>query len=48
MLPLLREAPVGRIINVASSGGSLALDSDPTNPHPFGVRHVDPSASVVY
>jgi NAD(P)-dependent dehydrogenase (short-subunit alcohol dehydrogenase family) len=33
MLPLLREAPVGRIVNVASSGGSLTLNSDPTNPH---------------
>jgi NAD(P)-dependent dehydrogenase (short-subunit alcohol dehydrogenase family) len=33
MLPLLREAPAGRIVNVASSGGSLTLNSDPTNPH---------------
>ena len=33
MLPLLREAPAARIVNVASSGGSLALNSDPTNPH---------------
>ncbi len=33
MLPLLREAPVGRIVNVASSGGSLTLNSDPANPH---------------
>lgn len=33
MLPLLREAPAGRIVNVASSGGSLTLNSDPSNPH---------------
>jgi NAD(P)-dependent dehydrogenase (short-subunit alcohol dehydrogenase family) len=33
MLPLLREAPNPRIVNVASSGGSLTLNSDPTNPH---------------
>lgn len=33
MLPLLREAPAGRIVNTASSGGSLTLNSDPTNPH---------------
>ena len=33
MLPLLREAPAGRVVNVSSSGGSLTLNSDPTNPH---------------
>jgi NAD(P)-dependent dehydrogenase (short-subunit alcohol dehydrogenase family) len=33
MLPLLREAPTARIVNVASSGGSLTLNSDPANPH---------------
>jgi NAD(P)-dependent dehydrogenase (short-subunit alcohol dehydrogenase family) len=33
LLPLLREAPAARIVNVASSGGSLTLNSDPTNPH---------------
>jgi NAD(P)-dependent dehydrogenase (short-subunit alcohol dehydrogenase family) len=33
MLPLLREAPAARIVNVASSGGSLTLNSDSTNPH---------------
>ncbi|MGF7238960.1 MAG: SDR family oxidoreductase [Frankia sp.] len=33
MLPLLREAPAARIVNVASSSGSLTLNSDPTNPH---------------
>ncbi len=33
MLPLLREAPAGRIVNVSSGGGSLAWNSDPKNPH---------------
>ncbi|WP_174291683.1 SDR family NAD(P)-dependent oxidoreductase [Sphingomonas bacterium] len=33
MLPLLREAPAGRIVITASSGASLALNSDPANPH---------------
>lgn len=33
MLPLLREAPAGRIVLTASSGGSLTLNSDPSNPH---------------
>jgi NAD(P)-dependent dehydrogenase (short-subunit alcohol dehydrogenase family) len=33
MLPLLRRAPAPRIVNVASRGGSLTLNSDPSNPH---------------
>ena len=33
MLPLLREAPAGRIVNVSSSSGSLTLNSDPTYPY---------------
>lgn len=33
MLPLLREAPAGRIVVVGSSGASLALNSDPANEH---------------
>jgi NAD(P)-dependent dehydrogenase (short-subunit alcohol dehydrogenase family) len=33
MLPLLQEAPAARVVNVASSGGSLTLISDPSNPH---------------
>lgn len=32
MLPLLREAPAGRIVNVSSTVGSLTLQSDPSNP----------------
>ncbi len=33
MLPLLREAPAGRIVNVSSGAGSLTRNSDPANPH---------------
>jgi NAD(P)-dependent dehydrogenase (short-subunit alcohol dehydrogenase family) len=33
MLPLLREAPAARIVNVSSSSGSLRMNSDPANPH---------------
>ena len=32
MLPLLREAPTARIVNISSSTGSLALNCDPANP----------------
>ncbi|HTU59275.1 MAG TPA: SDR family oxidoreductase [Polyangiales bacterium] len=31
MLPLLREAPAGRIVNVSSGVGSLTLNADPNN-----------------
>jgi NAD(P)-dependent dehydrogenase (short-subunit alcohol dehydrogenase family) len=33
MLPLLREAPAGRIVNVSSAAGSLTRNSDPDSPH---------------
>ena len=33
MLPLLRKAPAGRIVNVSSGAGSLMRNSDPANPH---------------
>lgn len=33
MLPLLREAPAGRIVNVGSTAGSLTWNSDPANSH---------------
>jgi NAD(P)-dependent dehydrogenase (short-subunit alcohol dehydrogenase family) len=33
MLPLLREAPAGRIVLTASSGGSLTRNSDRANSH---------------
>jgi NAD(P)-dependent dehydrogenase (short-subunit alcohol dehydrogenase family) len=32
LLPLLRQAPAGRIVNVSSILGSLTLHSDPTSP----------------
>ena len=39
MLPLLREAPAGRIVNVSSAGGSLTINADPTGQHraAFGI-----------
>jgi NAD(P)-dependent dehydrogenase (short-subunit alcohol dehydrogenase family) len=33
MLPLLRQAPAARIVNVSSGAGSLTMNSDPANPH---------------
>lgn len=32
MLPLLRQAPAGRIVNLSSTVGSLTLQSDPSSP----------------
>ena len=32
LLPLLREAPAARIVNVSSGAGSLARNADPANP----------------
>ncbi|SHO64788.1 Short-chain dehydrogenase [Pseudoxanthobacter soli DSM 19599] len=33
MLPLLRESPAGRIVNLASTLGSLTVNGDPTSPY---------------
>jgi NAD(P)-dependent dehydrogenase (short-subunit alcohol dehydrogenase family) len=33
MLPLLREAPAARVVNVSSSSGSLTLNSNSADPH---------------
>ena len=33
MLPLLREAPAARIVNVSSSVGSLTMNADPASPY---------------
>jgi NAD(P)-dependent dehydrogenase (short-subunit alcohol dehydrogenase family) len=33
MLPLLRDAPAARIVNIGSTGGSLGWNSNPANPH---------------
>jgi NAD(P)-dependent dehydrogenase (short-subunit alcohol dehydrogenase family) len=38
MLPLLREAPQARIVNVSSGAGSLTMHSDPTLPYRSGFR----------
>jgi NAD(P)-dependent dehydrogenase (short-subunit alcohol dehydrogenase family) len=50
MLPLLREAPAGRVVNVASSGGSLTLNSDPANPHRamFGTYSASKAVTVAF
>lgn len=47
MLPLLRESSAGRIVLTASSGGSLTLNSDPSNPHRamFGVYSASKAAA---
>jgi len=44
MLPLLREAPQARIVNVSSGAGSLTMNSDPANAHCsiFGPRTLRP------
>jgi NAD(P)-dependent dehydrogenase (short-subunit alcohol dehydrogenase family) len=49
MLPLLREAPAGRIVNMGSSSGSLTLNSDPAFPHRhvFGAAY-SPSKTTVH
>ena len=41
MLPLLREAPAGRIVNVSSAAGSLTMSADPNYPlrSMFGVTY---------
>jgi NAD(P)-dependent dehydrogenase (short-subunit alcohol dehydrogenase family) len=36
MLPLLRRSPAGRIVNMSSSQGSLALAADTENPYGGG------------
>ncbi len=47
MLPLLRDASAARVVNVASSSGSLTLNSDPTTPHRsrFGTYSVSKAAA---
>lgn len=44
MLPLLRRAAAGRIVNVASSLGSLALNGDPSSPY-YAARFIGYNAS---
>ena len=49
MLPLLREAPAGRIVNLGSSSGSLTLNSDPSYEyrHVFGAAY-SPSKTALH
>ena len=49
MLPLLREAPAGRIVNLGSSSGSLSLNSDPSFPYRnvFGLAY-SPSKTALH
>ena len=46
MLPLLLEAPAGRIVNIGSQTGSLTWNSDPKIPHRkmFGAYSVSKTA----
>ncbi|MET3649029.1 SDR family oxidoreductase [Phyllobacterium ifriqiyense] len=44
MLPLLREAAVGRIVNLASSLGSLTLNADPGSTY-YSQRYIGYNAS---
>jgi len=44
MLPLLRSAPAGRIVNLSSSLGSLAVNGDPTSPY-YDARLIGYNAS---
>lgn len=44
MLPLLGAAPAGRIVNLASSLGSLALNGDPTSTY-YSQRYIGYNAS---
>lgn len=49
MLPLLRQAPAGRIVNLGSSSGSLTLNADPAYPyrHVFGAAY-SPSKTALH
>lgn len=44
MLPLLRQSPAGRIVNLSSSLGSLALNGDPNSPY-YSARLIGYNAS---
>lgn len=49
MLPLLREAPAGRVVNLGSDSGSLTLNSDPSYEHRnvFGAAY-SPSKTALH
>ncbi len=44
MLPLLRQSPAARIVNLSSALGSLALNGDPTSPY-YAARLIGYNAS---
>jgi NAD(P)-dependent dehydrogenase (short-subunit alcohol dehydrogenase family) len=44
VLPLLRAAPAGRIVNLSSSLGSLALNADPSSPY-YSQQYIGYNAS---
>lgn len=44
MMPLLKKAPAGRIVNLSSSLGSLAVNGDPTSPY-YAARYIGYNAS---
>lgn len=44
MLPLLRKSPAGRIVNLASTLGSLAINGDPSSPY-YSARLIGYNAS---
>src|SRR6202041_1240437 len=46
MLPLLREAPAARIVNVSSGVGSLTRNSDPAYPYPSVFGPVYPASKT--
>lgn len=47
MLPLLREAPAGRVVNLSSEVGSLTLQTDPSNPYRIPSAGYVPSKTAV-
>jgi NAD(P)-dependent dehydrogenase (short-subunit alcohol dehydrogenase family) len=47
MLPLLREAPAGRIVNVSSAVGSLTNQTNPSNPHRMAIAAYVPSKTAL-
>ena len=46
MLPLLREAPAGRIVNVSSAVGSLTMNSDPSFPYRSAFGPIYPASKT--
>lgn len=46
LLPLLRQAPAARIVNVSSGAGSLTLNADPAFPYRHGFGVVYPASKT--